>query len=164
MRGCSGGGVRGCSQGGVAPRGCAWLLPGGTRGCSGGCAWLLWGACVVAPRGGMHGCSRGDMRGCSWGACMVALGGRAWLLLGGGGVRGFFDEIRSMSGRYASYWNPFLFVLTSTMCGKNVSNKSTPIRIPNQSMKKIYIKSTSTKQTKLYLPKNTKQKWMENRS
>ena len=30
---------------------------------------------------------------------------------GGGGVRGFFDEIRSMSGRYASYWNAFLFRL-----------------------------------------------------
>ena len=32
-----------------------------------GHAWLLWGACVVAPGGGMHGCS----------------GGHAWLLLGG---------------------------------------------------------------------------------
>ena len=30
---------------------------------------------------------------------------------GGGGVRGFFDEIRSMSGRYASYWNAFLFTV-----------------------------------------------------
>ena len=99
----------------------AWLLPGGVHGCSGGRgghAWLL--------RGGMHGCSRG-------GACMVALGegmhgcsgGHAWLLQGGvwllpgggmhgcsGGLRGFFDEIRSMSGRYASYWNAFLFVET----------------------------------------------------
>ena len=25
-----------------------------------------------------------------------------------GGMRGFSDEIRSMSGRYASYWNAFL--------------------------------------------------------
>ena len=34
----------------------------------------------------------------------------------GGGVRGFFsffryNEIRSMSGRYASYWNAFLLLL-----------------------------------------------------
>ena len=36
------------------------------------------------------------------GACVVAPGG---------GVRGFFDEIRSMSGRYASYWNAFLLIL-----------------------------------------------------
>ena len=86
-----------------------WLLPGGMRGCS----------------GGMHGCSGG--------ACMVALGGHAWLLLGGacvvapggacmvaqggmhgcsgGGMHGFFDEIRSMSGQYASYWNAYLFFL-----------------------------------------------------
>ena len=31
----------------------------------------------------------------------------------GGAVRGFFDEIRSMSGRYASYWNAFLLL---TIC------------------------------------------------
>ena len=99
----------------VAPGGgCAWLLPGR------GCAWLLpGGACMVAPGGGMRGCSggvcgcsgggvcgcsRGGMCGCSGGACMVARGG---------GVRGFFDEIQSMSGRYASYWNAFLFFLCS---------------------------------------------------
>ena len=29
----------------------------------------------------------------------------------GGGVRGFFHEIRSMSGRYASYWNAFLYLI-----------------------------------------------------
>ena len=69
----------------VAPGGCAWLLTGGV--------------CVVAPRGGM--------RGCSWrGACVVAPGGAC--MVAPGGVRGFFDEIRSMSGRYASYWNAFL--------------------------------------------------------
>ena len=38
---------------------------------------------------------------------MVAPGG-ACVVAPGGGVRGFFDEIRSMSGRYASYWNAFL--------------------------------------------------------
>ena len=97
-----------------------WLLGGqGVRGCSGGACmvawgghvWLLGGACVVAR-----------------GACVVAPGGHAWLLWGGhawllrGGMHGcsggacvvffsFFryNEIRSMSGRYASYWNAFLF-------------------------------------------------------
>ena len=96
----------------VVPRGCAWLLPGGAcmvalggnawlllggvHACSGGNAWLLWGAyvvapgaCMVAPGGAMHGCSRGGMHGCSQGACVVALGG---------GVRGFFNEIQSMIG------------------------------------------------------------------
>ena len=82
------GGVRGCF-GGVC-----MVARGGMHGCSGGCAWLLRGeACMVAP---------GGMCGCSGGACVVAPGG---------GVRGFFDEIRSMSGRYASYWNAFLFIL-----------------------------------------------------
>ena len=114
VHGCSGGGVRGCSGGvvcGCSRRGmrgcsggCAWLLLGGC-GCSGGHAWLLRGACVVAL-GGVHGCSGG--------ACMVAPGGPAWLLRGG--VHGFFDEIRSMSGRYASYWNAFLFLKENTLC------------------------------------------------
>ena len=46
---------------------------------------------MVAP-GGMRGCSGG-----------------AWLLRGGVcGIRRD-TEIRSMSGRYASYWNAFLF-------------------------------------------------------
>ena len=89
---------------------------GGMRGC--------WG--------GMCGFIRGGVRGFIWGACVVIFrGGHAWFYLGGhawfysgghawfysGGVRGFFsffgyNEIRSMSGRYASYWNAFLFSLT----------------------------------------------------
>ena len=75
--------------------------------------WLLGGPCVVGPVGGMHGCCGG--------ACVVVWGG-AWLfrgvcVVGPGGMRGFsrggacvgYDEIRSISGRYASYWNAFLF-------------------------------------------------------
>ena len=93
---------------------CLLLLPPANEVCEGyvftgvclstggGRAWLLQGGVV-------HGCSRGGMRGCSGGACMVAPGGHAWLLWGGG-MRGFFDEIRSMSGRYASYWNAFLLL------------------------------------------------------
>ena len=74
--------MHGCLQGG---RACV-VAPGG--------------ACVVAPGGGVHGCSGG--------ACVVAQGGMHGCS-GGGGVSGFFHEIRSMSGRYASYWNAFLF-------------------------------------------------------
>ena len=87
------------------------VVAGGVCMVAGGHVWLL-GVCVVALEhawlpGGMHGC---------WGACMVA-GGGAWLLggvRGCGGVHGCrgcigYDEIRSMSGWYASYWNAFLF-------------------------------------------------------
>ena len=57
--------------------------------------------------------SGGGVRGCSRGACVVARGGmRDW---SGGDMRGFFDEIQSMSGRYASYWNAFLFVICSVL-------------------------------------------------
>ena len=90
--------MHGCSWGAcmVAWRGHTWLLQGGW----GRHAWLLWG--------GMHGCSGGHV----WllrGACMVALGG-------GAGMHGIRrdTEIRSMSGRYASYWNAFLFSIHST--------------------------------------------------
>ena len=40
----------------------------------------------------------------------MATGGHAWLWEGMHGCIGY-DEIRSMSGRYASYWNAFLFQL-----------------------------------------------------
>ena len=49
-----------------------------------------WGACVVEG-----------------GACVVE-GGHVWLWRGA--CIGY-DKIRSMSGRYASYWNAFLLVL-----------------------------------------------------
>ena len=68
-------------------RGGACMVAGGVH------AWLLRGACVVAPGG----------------ACVVAPGGMHGCLRGG--VHGFFDEIRSMSGQYASYWNAFLLKL-----------------------------------------------------
>ena len=63
---------------------------GGMRGCSGGHAWLLGGHAWLLW-GGMHGCL---------GACVIP----------GGGVHGFFHEIQSMSGQYASYWNVFLLL------------------------------------------------------
>ena len=60
------------------------------------------------------------MRGFIRGACVVLFGGCVVLFGGGacmvflGGMCGFFsffgyNEIWSMSGRYASYWNAFLF-------------------------------------------------------
>ena len=91
----------------VAPGGGhAWLLPGGHAWLLGGHAWLLPGGHAWLLLGGhawflTEGHAwllPGGLRGCSGGACMVAHRG----------VRGFFDEIRSMSGRYASYWNAFL--------------------------------------------------------
>ena len=112
----------------VAPGGGghAWLLWG--------VCMVAPGGCVVAPGGGVCGCSWEGVCGCSGqgggggGVCMVAPGGHAWLLWGGvcgcsrgvGGMRGCSGggehawllrrdtEIRSMSGRYASYWNAFL--------------------------------------------------------
>ena len=102
------GGICGCGGGHVVAG------EGGMCGC-GGCAWL--GACVVAGEhaGGMCGywgacVVVGGVRG-GRGECVVA-GGVAWLW---GGMRGCwggcvgYDEILSMSGRYASYWNAFLF-------------------------------------------------------
>ena len=76
------------------------MVAGGVRGPG--------GACMVAAGGYMVG--RGGVLGCSWGVCMVAV----WGGMRGcsqGGVRGIRrdTDIRSMSGRYASYWNAFLF-------------------------------------------------------
>ena len=109
-----------CGCGGVCmvAGGPAWLQ-GSMHGCGGVCMVagdmhgcighaLLQGAYVVA--GGMLGC-RG-VHGCQGRGC-------AWLLGGMCGCQGVcvvawgacigYDEIRSMSGRYASYWNAFLF-------------------------------------------------------
>ena len=107
----------------ILSAGGACMVAGGMCGCGGacgvamgGCAWLK-GACVVALG---HAWLLGGVVG---GACMVAgvmcmvAGGHAWLwgvCVVVGGVcmvaRGCigYDEIRSMSGRYASYWNAFL--------------------------------------------------------
>ena len=90
----------------------------------GGHAWwwggMWWGACMVGGAcmvvggcvwwRGMHG--GGGMCG-GGGVCVVAEGhawwGHAWWQ---GGCMGY-DEILSMSRRYASYWNAFLYYLVS---------------------------------------------------
>ena len=88
--------------GGVHGRGHAWwgaCVVGGMHGrggmCGGGCAWR--GTCMVGVcmAGGVHG----------WGACMAE---------GVGACHSRYYGIRSMSGRYASYWNAFLFELRLT--------------------------------------------------
>ena len=111
------GGMRGFILGGI--RGFIW---GGMHG-------FIWGAgaCVVLFGGGVCG----FIRGSAW-----FYSGGAWFYLGGcvhgfiwggmhgfiwGGVRGFFsffgyNEIRSMSGRYASYWNAFLLFPVISFC------------------------------------------------
>ena len=98
VRGCSGGGLGACAvaQGGAwfLWGGHAWLLPGGH-------AWLLPGGCVVAQ--GVHGFSGGH----AW--LLLGGGGHAWLLQGGVREIRRDTQIRSMSGRYASYWNAFFF-------------------------------------------------------
>ena len=59
---------------------------------------------------GMHGGRDGGVHG-DGGACMVATGCAWWqgACVVAGGVCVGYDEIRSVSGRYASYWNAFLF-------------------------------------------------------
>ena len=67
---------------------CVVAPGGGMRGCSWGVCVVAPGPCVVAPRGGMRGCSGGVCVVAPGGACVVAPGGHAWFF--GGGVRGFF--------------------------------------------------------------------------
>ena len=100
MRGCSGG-MRGCSGG------CMVAL-GGVCGFFRGCAWFFLGGHVWFFLGGVRGFCQGVCMVFS-GGCMVFPGGCAWFFPGGACIG--YDEIWSMSGRYASYWNAFLFQL-----------------------------------------------------
>ena len=78
-------------------------------------AYVARGACMAggmhggghAWQGGMHG------RGHTWQGGMHGKGGvhGRVVCVVGGGMRGRYYEIRSMSGRYASYWNAFLFCI-----------------------------------------------------
>ena len=88
----------------------AWLVLGGiVRGCSGGMCGCSGGH-VWFFLGGMHGFSRGGMHGFFWGACVVFSRGAC---IG-------YDEIRSMSGRYASYWNAFLLYFVFMLKQPNI--------------------------------------------
>ena len=83
--------------GGVAcvAGGCVGGVHGRGACVAGGCAWWghvsQWGVCMAGGR--MHG-QGGTCHG--RGVCVV------------GGMHARYYEIRSMSGRYASYWNAFL--------------------------------------------------------
>ena len=120
------GGTHGFIWGGM----CGFIQQGGVRG-------FIWGVCMVLfgghawfylgghvwfySAGGRAWFYLGGVHGFIWGACMVLFGGHVWFYLGGrawfysGGACMVFsvffeyNEIRSMSGRYASYWNAFLF-------------------------------------------------------
>ena len=76
---------------------CVVLFGGACMVLFGGCAWFYLEGHAWFYLGGMHGFIRGGMHGFIW----------------GGGMHGFFslfgyNERRSMSRRYASYWNAFL--------------------------------------------------------
>ena len=87
------GGMHGWSRGAcvVGLGGPAWFYSGGMRG-------FIPGVCVVLF---------GGMRGFIWGACVVLFGGACMVFFSFFG----YNEIRSMSGRYASCWNAFLLDL-----------------------------------------------------
>ena len=91
-----------CVAGGMHGGGCVWQ--GGVCG-RGGHAWQ-GGVCVA---GGMHG------GGCVWQGGVCVAGG----MHGRGDMCGTntpparYYEIWSMSGRYASYWNAYLFYIVS---------------------------------------------------
>ena len=99
--------MHGCQGACVVARGVCLL--GGMHGCQ--------GACMVV--GGMHSC-QGGMCGCQgghawlWGVCMV-VGGMKGVCMG-------YDEIWSMTGRYASYWNAFLFEFAFIESGNGLRN------------------------------------------
>ena len=85
-----------------------WFYLGGHAWFYSGVCMVLFGGCAWFYSGGMRGFIRGGMHGFIWGPCVV--------LFSRGGMRGFFsffgyNEIRSMSGRYASYWHAFLVSL-----------------------------------------------------
>ena len=114
----------------------AWFYSGGMCGfIRGGMHGFIRGACMVLFRGACMVLFRGRAWFYSGGMRGFILGGHAWFYLGGvhgfiwGGMRGFiqggmcgffsffgYNEIRSMSGRYASYWNAFLFSTRLDMC------------------------------------------------
>ena len=103
----------------------ACMVAGGHAWLPGGHAWLLGGMCGCL--GGMYGCW-----GCAWlpRACVVARGMHSC------GERACvgLDEIQSMSGRYASYWNAFLFGYFNNVYSCGVQAGSTFVSLPDKYM------------------------------
>ena len=110
----TGGGVRG-GRGHVWWQGACVVAEVASMVAGGGHAWWQ-GACMVAGghawwqgghvwwQGGMHGGGVHGGGGCAWWGC-------AWH----GGACVGYDEIRSMSRRYASYWNGFLLIYNNNI-------------------------------------------------
>ena len=93
------------------------VLFGGCMVLFGGCAWFYLGGCVWFYSGGHAWFYLGGMHGFIWGVRGFIRGGMHGFIQGGHAwFFGFFgyNEIRSMSGRYASYWNAFLFLCAYT--------------------------------------------------
>ena len=107
------GGVHGCQGSMHGCRGACMVAGGGWWACM-----VAGGVCVVV--GGMHGCRGAYMVGGRghawlWGACMV---------VGVHGCRGVcigYNEIRSMSRQYASYWYAFLFIYNKSTSRRALS-------------------------------------------
>ena len=128
----AGGGMHG--RGACVAGGCAWQ---GGRAWQGGCAWQggvhvfirlggrAWfysGGCMVLFGGGVRGFIWGGVCGFIRGGMRGFIRGGVHGFIRGGGMRVFFsfsgyNEIRSMSGRYASYWNAFLLSMILTQVG-----------------------------------------------
>ena len=116
----------------------------------GGRAWFLGGACVVFSGGG--GGAWFFRVGHAWffrGACMVFCGGGrgrglcVWFFFGFSGCIGY-NEIRSMSGRYASYWNAFLLPMFFVQSYQPPNSKSEPSPT-NLNMVRSHLMKTKTK-------------------
>ena len=87
---------------------------------------VWWGH---AWQGGMHG---GGMCGgvaCRVGACMMGgMHDRGTCIAGACEMpAGRYYEIRSISGRYASYWNAFLFLKEATFLAASITS---PFQVP----------------------------------
>ena len=86
----------------------AWFYLGGMHGFIWGACMVLYGGACVVLFGGVHGFI--------WGACMVLFRGACMVLFRGGMCVFFsffgYNEIRSMSRQYASYWNAFLYLIS----------------------------------------------------
>ena len=80
----------------------------------GACVVLFGGGVCVVLFGGHVWFYWGGMRGFIWGHMHGFIRGHAWFYSGMGRAWFFsffgYNEIRSMSGWYASYWNAFLFL------------------------------------------------------
>ena len=104
---------------------CVVLFGGACMVLFGGHAWFYLGGVRGFIQGGMRGFIR---RGHAWfylGGAWFYSGGHVWFYSGG---RAWFFQIRSMSGRYTSYWNAFLLpnIVTRHHLDTNTPQCSTP--------------------------------------